>query len=478
VPNESGITTFAYPVEDAVSPMPAWMDDAIVYHIFLDRFHPGTDDGIFPHIPQPCKRHGGTLRGVLRSLPYLADLGVNCLWFSPLHPSETYHRYDGMDFFGVDPDLGTEQDLRTLIDTAHALGMRIWLDFVPAHCSWHHPAFLAAQQDQQADTYSWFTFNEWPDDYRSFLQVARTLPSFDTDDPDARAYLIDSAVYWLREFGVDGFRLDHAIAPSMDFWLAFRQATEAARPDVVNVGEATDTPDCLRRYRGKLHGYLDFELARAFRLTFGTGDWTVGQFNDWLGSYEQYMEEGPGRISFLDNHDMDRFLWIARNDRALLRMAALCQFTLGATPVIYYGTEIGMTQLYGSAESGFGGDENARGDMPWDDAFWDRDMLAFYRRLIRMRKEQPVLGRGRRQAVHTSDEDATYVYLRCSSVEGVSASDILVVLNLGDNEAAIRLPDDILGSGLDCVVCTKDAPTWRDGYMVVARKSGAAFLIG
>jgi len=434
-PRDQGITIFAYLVGEPGPPLPAWMHDAVIYHIFLDRFHPGTDDGAFHGSPESRGRHGGTLRGVRRALPYLADLGVTCLWLSPLHPSETFHRYDTIDYFAVDPALGTESEFRSLVDEIHALGMRIWMDFVPSHASWRHPAFVEAQRDRSSPTASWFTFYQWPDRYRSFLDRARYLPSFNTADPGARAHLIESAVYWLREFGVDGYRLDHAIAPSMDFWVALRRATEDVRPDVVNVGEATDTPDSLRRYRGKLHGVLDFDLAEALRSTFARREWGVARFAVFLDAYERCMADGPGRVSFLDNHDMDRFLWMADGDVELLKMAALCQFTLDAVPAVYYGTEIGMSQQRGSREAGFGGDAQARGDMLWDRGRWNENVLAFYGDLIRLRRNSDALKHGSRRTVHADEAQGTLAYVRADE-----RSAVLAAFNLGEDEATIEVP--------------------------------------
>ncbi len=439
VPGEGGITTFAYRVNQARPAVPDWFREAVIYHIFVDRYHPGTPDGVFHGDMTPQGRHGGTLSGIRSSLPHIAALGATCLWLSPIHPSETHHRYDTMDYFGVDPDLGGETALRALVEEAHERGLRLIMDFVPSHCSWHHPAFLAAQEDRSSPGYSWFTFKHWPDTYRSFLQMSRSLPSLNTDDPGARAHLIASASYWVKEIGVDGFRLDHAIGPSMDFWVAFQTALESVAPDVVTVAEATDTPDSLRRYRGKLNSVLDFPLTAAFRLTFGRGAWGVGDMDAVLNSYEQFMADGPARVSFLDNHDMDRFLWVAGNDARRLRLAALCQFTLSATPTVYYGTEIGMTQERGSDSFAFGGDAEARRDMPWNPELWDTDLLEFYRRLIKLRRENNVLVSGRRRTIHLDGNQQTWAYARTVSNAGFSPGDLIVAINLGAEDAAFDL---------------------------------------
>src|SRR5262249_2728329 len=117
-PGEEGVTTFAYHVEPPALGMPAWARDAVIYQRFLDRFHAGTDDGAFPAQAGPRSLHGGTLAGVRRALPYLEELGVTCLWLSPLCAAESYHRYDATDYYRVDPSLGTDDDLRALVDEA------------------------------------------------------------------------------------------------------------------------------------------------------------------------------------------------------------------------------------------------------------------------------------------------------------------------------------------------------------------------
>ncbi|MCB0036521.1 MAG: hypothetical protein KDE51_20960, partial [Anaerolineales bacterium] len=336
---QKGVSVFAYRVETWVEKQPAWLYDAVIYQIFLDRFHPGTADGRFAEGLDPVGKHGGTFKGVMAELPYLAELGINCLWLSPIGPAETYHRYDATDYFNVDPDLGSNEDLKGLIDQAHALGMRVILDFVPSHCSWRHPAFVAAQQDQNASEADWFVFEEWPDKYRTFLNMVPWLVSFNTNSEGARQHLIESAVQWVQDYGFDGLRLDHTIGQGMDFWVAFRAALRAANPEVVTIGEATDTPDALRAYRGRLDDILDFPLAHGLRMTFGRGDWSLSQFDHYLQMHEHYLAEGPERVSFLDNHDMNRFLFMANQDIERLKMAAVVQFTLTPTPTIYYGTE-------------------------------------------------------------------------------------------------------------------------------------------
>jgi glycosidase len=286
-----------------------------------------------------------------------------------------------------------------------------------------------------------------------------SLVSLNADNEQARSYIINSAVQWLRDYGVDGFRIDHAIGQGMDFWTAFRHATRAVAPDTVSIGEVTDTPDSLKRYRGKLDGILDFPLASAFRHTFGLGDWDVQKFDRFLFAYEHFLSTGPGRVSFLDNHDMDRFLFTAGNDLERLKMAALCQFTLDACPIIYSGTEIGMTQQTAISDREAGGDAQARQDMIWDDKHWNVELLNFYRKLIHIRKETPVLRTGQRHTIHLNPERNTYAYARTNSTTGdISCGDVVALFNLSKQQQTLSLPSPLAAMEQRVLLSTSEQP--------------------
>jgi len=478
VPGPLGITTFAYTVEPADSCMPEWARDAIIYQIFLDRFHPGTPDGAFDSNLGPWVKHGGTLRGVTQALPYLEALGVTCLWLSPFCPSPSYHRYDATDYYTIDPVLGTEQDLRALTAAAHARGLRVMMDFVPSHCSSKHPAFVAAQRDPHAPTTSWFTFEHWPDRYRSFLNMVPDLPSFNADDPGARAYLLGSAAHWLQTCGIDAYRIDHAIGLSMDFWAAFRAGTRALTPDVFSVGEATDTPDSLRHYHHRLDAVLDFPLARALRRTFALGDWDFGLFDGFLHGYRLYMASGPGTVGFLDNHDMDRFLFLAGGDTRRLKLAALCLFTLEPPPALYYGTEIGLSHRLDIANPASNGDAEARRDMPWCEQEWDHDLLRFFRAVIRLRRDQWALRRGTWETMLLDAANATYVYARRGNA-AQGARDLYVSFNMSEHACTAALPG-LAGRPVEILLRTEDDPESAafDGSALSLAPMAGAVLAG
>lgn len=439
-----GLTTFAYRVSDAPYQLPGWFRDATTYHVIVDRFAADSAERTVPGSDDPTALHGGTLAGITRALPHLEALGITCLWLSPIGPSSTYHRYDQTSYFDVDEAIGGIDAANALISAAHERGMRVILDFVPSHASWAMPEFKAAQADQEAPTASWFTFEEWPDTYRCFLGVVPFLVSLDGNDPGLRQHLIDSAVFWLTDVGFDGLRLDHSIGHGTDFWIAFSDAVLAARPDAAIFGEATDTPNMLRRNAGVLQGVLDFPLANMLRLAIATGDMGVDEFSSSLDAYMRYMEDGPDRVIFLDNHDMNRFLFLADDDVARLRIAATVLLTLPFSPVLYYGTEIGLSQAEDKDAAGFGGDHVLRPDMPWDTSAWDEDLLAFVSQAIAIRTETAALRRGTWVPGKADATRGTYFYSIASADDRLT-----VCLNLSDSQATVDI-----GAGREVVLAT------------------------
>ena len=216
------------------------------------------------------------------------------------------------------------------------------LDLAVNHVSSGHPAFQAAVRDRDAPEASWFTFTDWPSSYLTFFGV-QDHPQINADDPGAQAYMIDSARLWL-ELGVDGFRCDYANGPSHAFWSVFRAATRNVSPESVTLGEVVDTPALQRSYAGRLDGCLDFLLMQAIRSAFAFGTLPPSGLDTFVRRHLAFAPTDFVLPSFLDNHDMNGFLWVVRGETRRLRLAALFQFTLPYPPIVYYGTEVGLSQ--------------------------------------------------------------------------------------------------------------------------------------
>jgi glycosidase len=390
-------------------PPPAWVKEAILYHIFVDRFAPPSGKSFATH-DNLAGFYGGTLRGVIDQLGYIKELGVNCIWLSPIFTSPSHHGYDSTDFREIEPRLGTKADLKELVEKAHGMGIRVLLDFVPNHVSNEHPFFKSAVTDPHSPYRHYFKFTHWPDHYETFFGV-KTLPQLDNDYPPTRQYTIDSAVYWMKEFGIDGYRLDYAHGPSHDFWADYFLAVKSVNPDSFHFGEIVETPELLTSFAQRMDGALDFHFLAAIRKTFAYDTMNVEAFDDWLNRHLAYFRKIPFVLpTFLDNHDMNRYLWVVQGDQRRLKLAALVQFTLPMLPIIYYGTESGLSQLRDLRQSSnLMIMEEARLPMNWDST--DDDLTDYYRKLIALRKQiAPILQDGSRTTLIADAGSGRYGY--------------------------------------------------------------------
>lgn len=446
--------TFAYRVDH--DQPPDWLRDGLIYHVFVDRFNPGAGRA-FVAGASPMDFHGGTLRGVIEKLDYIASLGATVIWLSPIFPSPSHHGYDATDYRGVEPRLGSPEDLRALLDAAHARGMRILFDYTANHFSHEHVIFQEVLRDPASPYRDWFTFTRYPAEYVSFFGV-KSLPQFDSDHPGVRAEMIGHATYWLEQ-GVDGFRLDYSIGPSHAFWTDFRAATRAVRPDSALFGEAVDTAEALRSYVGRLDGSLDFLLLQKLREFFAFDSITVAQFDTFLQRHLAFFPPDFLLPSFLDNHDMNRFLWVVRGDVRRLKLAALCQYTLPHPPVLYYGTEVGLSQTRDVRyPDGSGHPEESRLPMRWG-AEQDQALLEFYRRLGMLRRSTAALWRGPRRTVAIDNACRLYAYA-CADDQ----HELLVALNNSPAPQALPLP----AAGWEPVLATNQAELTPDALHLAA----------
>ncbi len=455
-----GATRFVYHLHN-YSP-PAWVDDAIFYQIFLDRFHPGPSH-TFPTGLKQADVWGGTLAGVRASLPYLQSLGVNALWLSPIHPSDSHHGYDVKDYRAVNPRLGTLDEMKYLVREVHELGMHIILDFVPNHIASDNLLFQQAIAAPDSTYRDWFYFRDYPHHYEAFFNLP-TLPKLNTDHEAVRRYLTESACYWVEEVGVDGFRMDHAHGTSVGFWSDFHAALKHLQPEAVTIGEITETARYLQQYRGRLDGVLDFLWLQMARRFFAFDALTTPEFEHFLRGHELFFDDVAFlRPTFLDNHDMNRFLWAAEGDTRRLKLAALCQFTQSPPPIIYYGTEVGVTQERDVQQGGFAILEESRSPMLWGDA-QDADLLDFYTRLIHFRSTHPVLYKGERQPL-LATSDGIFAYARqhkgATSITILNNSDVPHVVALDLSPLQHKAPAAFTCFTGDTFVCEGDSVTVR-----------------
>lgn len=384
---------------------PKWFRKAIVYQILIDRFagYRSTDWSKPEFI-------GGNIPAITEKLDYLKELGVNAIWLSPFYETTAYHGYHITDYMKVEPRFGNLNDIKEFLQRAHQFDIRIIADFVPNHCSNKHPYFQEALHDKSSKYYDWFIFNKWPDDYLCFFNFGE-LPKLNLDNPDTRDYIINAAKYWLS-IGFDGFRIDHVVGVKHSFWRYFRENIKRDYPDSVLIGEACldgvridnfnsinirkkimrwifgISQDSLQReYYGELDGILDFKFQDLIKthIAHAPSCYDAKTLQEKIEMHCSHYPKCYYLAIFLDNHDMNRFLFECANDKEKLKSAARVQFKLNQPIIIYYGTEVGMTHNSSVQEQKPHADIEARQPMIWKNQ--DLELFEFYKKLIRDKKK-------------------------------------------------------------------------------------------
>lgn len=397
---------------------PAWTRDAVVYNIFPDSFAAGKR--LAPNGAPPCR--GGTVRGVTENLDYIASLGFNCIYLNPIFAARSYHRYDTLDYYRIDPHMGAEDDLRDLVRRAHALGIRVILDGVFNHVSSDHPVFRDVLEKGRASRYysCFYALPETPrlpaagelPGYTCFSYVA-DMPKTNTANPFLRQYFCDVGAYWVRKFDVDGWRLDVANELDDGFLRAFRASVKAAKSDALIVGEVWEN---AAHYLGgdMLDSAMNYDFRRYCRRFFAEQTVDAETFDTNVSTLLLRYNENAlfAQLNLLDSHDVSRFLSLCGGKTERMELAVLLQMTFPGMPCVFYGDEKG---LCGESEPEY------RRPMAWDAS---SPLEEVYRRMIALRKTHPALRYG---SFHTE--------LACGGVYRYSrvwnGTKITVAMNLG-----------------------------------------------
>lgn len=421
-------TEFAFYIEDFTSP--AWAKEAVIYHIFVDRFHDGNPSNNPPRQALSYDEQlkgwmGGDLAGIIEKLDYIAELGFNTLWLSPVFPGPYSHGYHATDFTAVDPRFGDKALLKKLITEAHQRNLRVIYDLVPNHTSDQHPFFQEAKnRGEISHYYDWYSFTDWPTHYATFYGISE-LPQLNYENYQARSYMIEEVVpFWLAELDFDGFRLDYAKGPSYSFWVDFRHAVKSLDRNKYIFGEIWDDMDTIKSYAGKFDGALDFGLQGALVDVFARGRSMLLVSDHVQKAYQVYPREYL-MGNFLDNHDLPRFIFLADDDREAVKLAATVQYTLPGIPIVYYGTEVGLSQSRNHDEVSAWQDRYYREMMIWDQEEQDQELVSYYRKLNQIRAEHPVFALGEYRQVYV--DSTIYAFTR-----SLDDCKYLVIVNSGN----------------------------------------------
>jgi glycosidase len=379
--------------------VPAWVKDAVFYQIFPDRFcrspkYKAVGKFVdWDTLPTRENMFGGNLAGIVDKLDYIASLGVNAIYLCPIFKSNSNHRYHTVDYFEIDPVLGTLKDFDKLVKKAHKLGLRVILDGVFNHCSRGFFQFNSLMELGKNSPYvDWFHVHGWPlhaysgkPNYDCWWGYP-ALPKFNTDNPDVREYLFSVGEYWMKR-GIDGWRLDVPNEIDDDsFWQEFRRRIKAINPEAYIVGEIWDEPS--RWLQGdQFDGVMNYPLRRAV-LAYLFDEKAVD-----LAEFAKRLRDAfpKGRfgvpMNLLGSHDTIRLASLPCSNLQRVKLAFAILFFLPGAPCVYYGDEIGMIG---------GKDPDNRRTFPWESLAEGcrKPIYNYIRELIELRNGSPILRDG------------------------------------------------------------------------------------
>ncbi|HPF88702.1 MAG TPA: glycoside hydrolase family 13 protein [Candidatus Limiplasma sp.] len=410
---------YAYPPD----PMPAWARGCVGYQIFPDRFRREgpPEDGLEPWTStrvQSEYRFGGNLNGIRAALPYLKDLGVKMLYTTPIFLSDSAHRYNTFDYYKIDPLLGTLDDFKALVEDAHKLDLRIILDGVFNHCGLGFAPFAdAKEKGDESEYYDWFFFDDLEEfGYRAFGHWPY-MPKLNLQNEDCANYFLEVGEYWLKETGVDGWRLDVSPEVYPPFWHDFHHMMKQINPDSLMIAECWDDSREWLSTGDLFDATMHYVLSRNIWKRFALQCIELKIFDAAVNEAAMHYPTRNQDVlwSFLGSHDTERFLTRAGGDIRKLRGAAFFQFTFMGIPIIYYGDELGMEG---------GADPDNRRSMRWD-LVDNNDTRVHFQTLARLRAQNEALSTGTFRTWKVFD-NGLYVYERFTDTQR-----LLCVLNTG-----------------------------------------------
>ena len=451
----------------------------VFYEIFTGSFSDSNGDGI------------GDLRGIINRLDYLNDgdlnsgksLGVQGLWLTPIFQSPTYHKYDVTDYYKIDPDFGTMDDLVELINKCHERNVKIIIDLPINHTGHVNKWFLNFSNAHKAndptdpyyDYYCYYTSGDPVPSGRNFSSIygsndfyecnfSGNMPELNYDNETVRQEVLAIAKYYL-DLGVDGFRFDAAKyiyygdnTKSAEFWGWYMDELRKIKPDIYTVGEVWDSDAITDYYYKQGLDCFNFSMSQAEGKIAKTAK------RDSINAYTAYIENYLKRVKsfrkeamiypFISNHDMDRAAGFVQLSTKQAHVAASLYILSSGSPFMYYGEEIGMKGSRGSASS----DANRRLAMMWGDEDTIKDpreatykskhqingtvadhlideksLLNHYKRLIMIRNANPEIARGEYKALKTG-KDCMGGFI--STYNGKS---VMVIHNTGTSDYVVDI---------------------------------------
>ncbi|MDY7093966.1 MAG: alpha-amylase family glycosyl hydrolase [Acidobacteriota bacterium] len=461
-----------------------------IYHVMMGYFrnaNPSNDGEV------EGWRHrnyaGGDLQGVLEKADYLADLGVDAVWLSPLFAARTSHGYDVTNYYRIgdavavpdDPEASLEL-FRQVVKALHQRGVKVILDLPLNHANrgydreagdpgGHKPRATSARQEAEK------LWDSWDAGYRYW----------NFDHQPTRRFLKDVALHWLVKENVDGLRLDYVRGVPHDFWAELYAEVQAAKPGAFLVGECwadgegveANIAEIAKFYEPvtgagmadpgpQFSSLLDFPMQILLTEVFAGGG-SLESVEDWLQGYEHAYGTGARPTFFLDNHDLSRFLsWAGEGERLVAAVGFLA--SLSEPWVLFYGTEAGLAD--GAPKRGF--NDASRIAMPWV-GLEEGTSGAVYepiRQFLRARQRHPALRQGGRRPLVVEEDLLIWV-------KETAEETALVAVHLGEQARTVQLATGLVDLGeLEAVAGGASPERGEDGWAWRLEPLSTAISIG
>lgn len=440
---------------------PKWFKEGILYHIFVDRFNrtgkinnPKKNSFIYANwedTPMYIKNkenevirwdfHGGNLKGIISKLNYLKGLGVTVIYLSPIFKSQSNHKYDTGDYKTIDPMFGDEEIFKELIYKASKKGINIILDGVFSHTGDDSIYFnkygnydsLGAYQSKNSKFFSWYNFKDYPNEYDCWWGV-KSLPNVNETENSYMDYIIrdkDSVIKKWMNYGVKGWRLDVVDELPSKFLETLKKETLNIDNESVIIGEVWEDASNKISYSERRKYFLGNQLNGVTGYVFKNivVDFLKGNvnsqavYNRFMTIKENYPKDAfKSNLNLLGTHDTRRILTELNEEKELLKLAVFIQMTFEGVPYVYYGDEAG---LIGET------DPDNRRTYPWENE--DKDILNFYKKIIKERKNNKLLSSGETKFLKLSNQNILG-YIRY-----IKTDKILVLINRSNVKEKIEI---------------------------------------
>ncbi len=424
--------------------VPSWVGKNSGYQIFPERFNCSGDKGLFvPWNSEPKRDNffGGNIKGIIEKIYYLKDLGIDVLYLNPIFESPSNHKYDTIDYFEIDKNFGNKEDFKDLVDLCHKENIKIILDGVFHHIGYYSKQFQDVIEKGKSSPYwDWFYIDgdcvDTKDINYECVGYYKWMPKINFSSESARKYFLEVGRYWVKNFDIDGWRLDVADEVDYIFWQDFRRAVKEEK-DVILIAETWkngkdmlrgDQMDSLMNYR-----FRDLVLDYMLDCIISTEDFCRGIEKIY---FDYNVKSHKALYNLLGSHDTERFLTRTGGNLETTKAAIILQYIIPGIPFLYYGDEIAMT-----------GDNDplCRATMKWERE--GHEFTDFYKEIIKLRKRLDCLETREDKVIsfeHMVIKDNIYVFIRKSINDCV-----IYIYNSQNYEQELNLRDLLVFTGID-----------------------------